>query len=104
MRAPSSAGSSSKEATSRSRGSTFFVEYQRWRRIHDPTSSVSSVMSAPYARRTPFAQDYQGNTQDQRVPRVTPRAAMNGSGSICTPFTRTSKCRWHPVDSPVLPT
>lgn len=30
--------------------------------------------------------------------------SRNGAGSTKAPSTSTSKCRWHPVDSPVLPT
>ena len=37
-------------------------------------------------------------------PSWTPRAAMNGTASTADPSMRTSKCRWHPVEAPVLPT
>ena len=35
---------------------------------------------------------------------VIPRALMNGTGSVRLPPTRMMKCRWHPVDAPVVPT
>ena len=35
---------------------------------------------------------------------LTPRARMKGTGSVVEPLTRTSKCRWQPVEPPVVPT
>ena len=34
----------------------------------------------------------------------TPRGARKPTGSTCTPSSRTSRWRWHPVESPALPT
>jgi len=64
-----------------------------------PSPSVRTAASAaaPMAWRS-------GRRISAAYPRLTPRCAMNGTGSIAVPFVRTSKCRWQPLDAPVLPT
>ena len=101
-------------------GTEQFVRLTTFRKTHEPVktpvwivpvagrllittagTSGKAASGTPdgHCRRMP-----RGAARGAQPPSCTPRCTRKGRASMAVPSTLTSKCRWQPVEAPVLPT